>query len=177
MNVSCPRCGKDNTEGFFDKTLKTQGYHCDDCNLDFGVDDGKIFADHEKLLNDFSYQRTGKDGTIRQIYIHQVLDKITLAPSLVKKGILTPFETLDITEEWEDLKHLFFEKLFLLDWPDSLAGIITGKEDESYEIRMKFSMNLIPEIRKTGTDQFPPYLKVLDQLFAPFFEEEPHESV
>jgi hypothetical protein len=172
MSVLCPFCGNGNVEDFADTVLKTQGHHCRDCNKDFGVDDGKNFQEHEKLLTDLIYQRTLKDGTTRQITIHRIEKQVTLTPSLIQDKILSPYEKADISDAFPSLASFLFEKIFLLDWPKEMKGILTGKEDESYQLMLRFSLDLLPELSYRGTASFPPYLRALDALFAGFFPED-----
>ncbi|MFA6625066.1 MAG: hypothetical protein WCS80_04825 [Bacilli bacterium] len=169
-NTICPICGKDDTETFFDRKLHQQGYHCLSCNRDFGVDDGKKIKQYEDELNDFVYERVEKDSTIKRIYIKKILDKVTLKPELIKNKVLQPYQEADISDLWPTLKKFLFEQIYILDWPDTLTGFLTGKNDESYEIDMKFQLALINPIVKKGEALLPPYLKALDTLFSSFFE-------
>jgi hypothetical protein len=171
MNIICPICGNEDTIPFMDSKLKTQGYHCNHCNQDFGVDDNQKLAQYEKELTDFYYRYQDKDGLIKEVIIKKVLDKVTLTPNIIKNGYLEPSEPYDISDMWTKLTQLFFQELYLLDWPSTLAGIVTGK-DESYKVELKFSLDLIPTITKEGTNKFPPYFKVLKQLFESFFTTE-----
>ena len=81
--------------------------------------------------------------------------------------MMQPIEAQDITMMWPVLKELFFEKVFILDWNRINVGLVTGN-DESFDIKMKFTSK--PDMTFSGTNRFPPYLKVLDQLFESFFE-------
>ena len=80
---------------------------------------------------------------------------------------MQPIEAQDITMMWPVLKELLFEKVFILDWNRINVGLVTGA-DESFDIKMKFTSK--PDMTFSGTNRFPPYLKVLDQLFESFFE-------
>jgi hypothetical protein len=171
MKIVCPICGKDDTSGFLDKELHTQGMHCNSCNADFGVDDGKKINEYQKLLTDFSYSHKDKEGTVKEIYIHRIKDTVTLTPSIIEKGVLQPYSPIDISPMFDKLTDLFFNKVYILDWVSPLTGLILDK-NETYKIEMKFSMNLLPDIKKEGTNKFPPYLVVLEKLFDSFFIEE-----
>jgi DNA-directed RNA polymerase subunit RPC12/RpoP len=172
MSTICPRCGKENTSMFSDSVYKTHGFFCEDCKKDFFVDDGKTIAEHEKHLTDFFYQHTNKDGVTYRIYIQQVGNKVTLAPSMIKNKMMIPYEKMDITPMWDELKRVLFEKMFILDWDKQLTGFLTGKNDESYKIEMKYSLAVYPDVSYEGRNKFPPYFKVLEQLFANFFATE-----
>lgn len=169
MNIICPRCGKDNTIPFSDIKDHTHGYECQDCKKDFGVDDGKKLKEWEDELTAFSYERTFKDGSKKKLVIKDDGNgKILLSPSIIYPDkMMQPIQPQDITANYPNLKELFFEKIFILDWNRIGVGLLLGK-DESYEIRMKFKTK--PELSFSGTNSFPPYLKVLNQLFEPFFE-------
>ncbi len=170
MNVICPRCGKENTTPFSDTVFHTHGYECADCKKDFGVDDGKTFSEWEKELNYFEYERVHKDKTKKKLVIamDEKTGHVMLSPTIVYPNrMMQPIEPQDITESFDVLKQLIFEKLFILDWDRISVGLLLG-QDESYSIRMKFTSK--PEISYSGTNRFPPYLKVLEQLFSSFFE-------
>lgn len=168
MNIICPRCGKENTIPFSDTKLKTTGFYCEDCKKDFFVDDGTIIKKHEEMLTDFKYQHTDKEGITYQVYIQKVGDKVTLSPSFIKDKMLTPYEAIDFSKDWEGFTKLLFEKIYLLDWNHNETGLITGK-DESYQITLKYSLAAYPDDVFKGTDKFPPYLTVLNQIFSCFF--------
>lgn len=172
MSIICPHCGKENTSAFSDTVYHTHGYFCEDCHKDFAVDDGKTLLDHEKNLTDFFYQHTDKEGVTYGIYIQKVGDRVTMAPSLVQNKMMTPYEKLDITPMWEELKRVLFEKMFILDWDRELTGFLTGTNDESYKIEMKYALSLYPDATYQGTNKFPPYFKALQQLFSGFFVSE-----
>ncbi len=170
MSVICPRCGKENTIPFSDSVYHTHGYECEDCKKDFAVDDGKKIKEWENDLLSFEYERVYKNQTKKRILIQvdEKENKVMLTPSIVypdKK--LQPIESQDLTAFYPSLKVLLFEKLFILDWNRINVGLILG-QDESFSIKMKFRTK--PEITFSGTNRFPPYFKVLEDLFAFFFE-------
>lgn len=168
MNVICPKCGKENTVPFSDIKLNQHGFECQDCHKDFGVDDGKTLKEWEDSLVDFFYERVYKDKSKKRISIQVKEDKVLLCPSIVYPNkMMQPIEAQDITMMWPALKELFFEKIFILDWNRINVGLVTGA-DESFDIKMKFTSK--PDMTFSGTNRFPPYLKVLDQLFESFFE-------
>lgn len=168
MNIICPICGKENTQVFSDSVYHTHGYYCEDCKKDFGVDDGKNIQDHEEKLDDFFYQYQ-KDEITYRIAIKRIGDKVTLTPSLIENKMLTPFEEMDFTSIYEEFKKVLFEKMYILDWPKNLTGFVTGTNDESYKIQMKYSFSAYEDDCYTGTNQFPPYFKVLRDMFQKFF--------
>lgn len=170
MNIICPHCGKDHTTPFSDSVFHTTGYECEDCKKDFGVDDGKTLKEYEDSLISFEYERTLKDQTKKKIVVsrNEKTNKVTISPSIVYPNkMMQPVEAMDLTSSFEMLKNIIFEKIYILDWDRNLTGLLLGK-DESYSIVMKFTSK--DEIRLIGTNKFPPYLVVLDQLFSSFFE-------
>lgn len=167
-NVVCPRCGKDNTIPFSDIKDHTHGFECQDCKKDFGVDDGKKLHEWEDSLYYFEYERTLKDQTKKKIIIEEKEGKAILTPSILYPNkMLQPIESQDMTAMFPQLKELFFEKIYILDWNRINVGLILG-QDESFDLKLKFKNK--PDITYSGTNKFPPYLKVLDQLFSSFFE-------
>lgn len=173
-NIICPRCGKDNTIPFSDIKDHTHGFECQDCKKDFGVDDGTILKSWEDELICFEYERTQKDQTKKKLIIEEKEGKIFLTPSIIYPNkMMQPIEPVDITDMYSQLKNLIFEKLYILDWNRINVGLLLGN-DEEFEIKMKFKNK--PTITYSGTNQFPPYLKVLDQLFSGFFEIQENES-
>ena len=173
MNTICPRCGKDNTLPFSDSAFHTHGFECEDCKKDFGVDDGETFKQYEKLLTEFSYKRKDLNGDTKQVVIQKEKETIYLIPSILYANkMLQPFEKVDISSFWPALKKLFFEQIYILDWEENSQGL--GKEE--YEIHMKFFLAMRKDISLKGKGKLPPYLIVLDQLFASFFQmEENHD--
>ena len=169
MNVICPRCGKDNTVPFSDSVYHTSGFECQDCHHDFGVDDGKTLKEWEDELTSFTYEKTTKGGDKRTIKIApNDKGQIMITPSILYSNkMLQPIAPQDMTPLWEYLKKLFFEKIYILDWNRTNVGFITGK-DETFSVHMTFATK--QPITITGTNLFPPYLKILDQLFDPFFQ-------
>jgi hypothetical protein len=168
MSVICPRCGKDNTIPFSDSVYHTHGFECQDCKKDFGVDDGTKLKEWEQELLSLEYEREDKDHTKKIIEITIAEDKVTLTPSIIYPDKMKqPIESQDITPMKDNLLQLIFEKLYVLDWNRINVGFVTGK-DETFELRLNFKTK--PEISYSGTNRFPPYLKVLDQLFSSFFE-------
>lgn len=170
MNVICPRCGKTNTTPFSDSVFHTHGYECADCKKDFGVDDGKSLAEWEDELISLEYERVSKDQTKKKLILKkdEKTGKAIITPSIIYPDkMMQPIEPQDVTQSFDMLKKLIFEKIYILDWNRINVGLVLGK-DESFMVRLKFSSK--PEISFSGTNKFPPYLVVLDQLFASFFE-------
>ncbi|MCI1734684.1 MAG: hypothetical protein LKM30_03005 [Bacilli bacterium] len=170
--ITCPRCGSDNTSSFFDSVLKTQGYHCEDCKMDFGVDDGKSWKQHEELLTSFTFRHTIPQGQTVKIVMEKGLDnKVSLTPTIVQNGLVSTAEPItDFGDMFPEFTKLIFEKLYILDWPDKLEGVVTDKDPESYFIGMTFKDDLLPSITKEGMAKVPPYLIVLDKLFGTLFD-------
>lgn len=168
MSITCPRCGKNNTSLFSDSVLKSTGFFCEDCKKDFGVNtEGELQLKEENLL-EFYYKRVTSDGITYRIHIQDYDGKVLMTPSIVKDKMLTPFESVDFSDMWEQFKSLLFEKIFLLDWNPSLTGF--GDGVDSYEVELKYKDKKYPDVLFTGTNLFPPYLIVLDQMFMEIFE-------
>lgn len=168
MSINCPRCGKEDTIPFSDTVLKTHGFECQTCHKDFGVDDGHTFSQYEEELLLLEYERIGKDKTKKSITIEFLDDKTWITPQIVYSNkMLQPIEKQEITPMAESFKKLLFEQLYILDWNRINLGLITGS-DESFTLKLKFKHK--DSITFSGTNRFPPYLVVLDQLFEGFFE-------
>ena len=174
MNEICPRCGKDNTQPFRDKKLGTHGFEGLDCHKDFGVDDGKTLEEYENNLTDFFFTHTDKEGFTKQITIHKESDdKVWLkAATIDKNGRRQPYEPRNIASIYPELKTLLFRKLYILDWDKELLGLLLPSGNEKYEIRLSFSLAVLPGKTFTGTNRFPPYFKILPRIFDQFFETE-----
>lgn len=172
MNEICPRCGKDNTQPFRDKKLGTHGFECLDCHKDFGVDDGTTIGQYEENLSDFFYSKTDKEGFTRQIKIHKESnEKVMLSASTIdKNGRRQPFEPRNIAPIFPELKTLLFRKLYILDWEPELLGLLLPSGNAKYEIKLGFSLSVLPEKVYKGTNRFPPYFKILPMIFEQFFE-------
>ena len=168
MSVICPKCGKENTAMFSDSVYKTHGYECQDCHKDFGVDDGHSIAEYIDELTVLDYERISKDKTKKSIKIELLADKVIMTPAILYPNkMIQPIEKQDITPMGDALKDLLFNKIFILDWNRINIGLMTGN-DESFSIKLTFKTK--DPILLSGTNRFPPYLKVLDQLFEGFFE-------
>ncbi len=171
MKVYCPYCGNSESTPFSDSVFKTHGYQCDNCHKDFGVDDGKTMTDHEKNLTEFYFRYTDKDQSSLQIDIKKEGDQIYLYPSkILSDKRLQPYEKIDFSAQFEGFKKLIYEQLFLLDWPKTSTGFVTGK-DESFEIRLKYDLSIYPEDKFIGTNAFPKLFPVLKNIFFTLFEE------
>lgn len=171
MKVYCPHCGNGESTPFSDSVYKTHGYQCDSCHKDFGVDDGKTLSEHENNLTEFYFRYTEKDGSSLQVSIKKEGENVYLYPSkILTDKRLQPYEKIDFTSQFEGFKKLVFEQLFLLDWPKTSTGFVTGK-DESFEIRLKYNLSLYPEDIYRGTNAFPKLFPVLKNIFSTLFEE------
>ena len=166
----CPKCGKENTSLFSDTVDKTHGYHCDDCNIDFGVDDGKKINNYESLLSEFYYKKIDKDSTVHEVSIKKIGSSSELVLTLIKDNVKTVSNTIDFSSYFESFKKLLFENLFILDWQDSTNGIILENNNESYELEIKFRLGLLPTIKKDGINSFPPYEIALERILLSLFE-------
>lgn len=168
MSVICPKCGNDDVSPFSDIEFHTHGFECHTCKEDFGVDDGKTIKEFEDDLISLQYQKIDKDQTKKRLIIEEENSEYFIKPSIIYPNkLLQPIEPQNIDELWETLKTILFEKLFVLDWNNNLSGLMLGK-DESFSLILTFKTK--GTLTYTGTNKFPPYLTVLEQLFAPFFE-------
>lgn len=171
MKVYCPHCGNSESTPFSDSVYKTHGYQCDSCHKDFGVDDGKTLSEHEHNLMEFYFRYTEKDGSSMQISIKKEGENVYLYPSkILTDKRLQPYEKIDFTNQFDGFKQLVFEQLFLLDWPKTSTGFVTGK-DESFEIRLNYNLSIYPEDIYKGTNAFPKLFPVLKNIFSTLFEE------
>ncbi len=167
----CPKCGKENTSSFVDTKDNTHGFHCDDCNLDFGVDDGKKLKKYEDLLVEFFYRKKEKDNTIKEVLIKKTNDsKFDLILTVIKNNQKTVSEPIDFSSYIDQFKKLLFENLFILDWNNSTSKTSTTGEFESYELDIKFKLGLLPPIKKDGINDFPPYEIALESILFSLFE-------
>ena len=85
--------------------------------------------------------------------------KKELFATLIRKQKKTSFGSSD--------EMAFFQKNAVMIERTNSFGFLL-KADESFDIKMKFTSK--PDMTFSGTNRFPPYLKVLDQLFESFFE-------
>ena len=168
MNIICPKCGKENTIPFSDSEFHTHGFECEDCHKDFGVDDGKMISTYIQDIKEFHYERIYKDQIKKELTIKFDEHITTLTPTITYPNKMKqPIEDQDLTPMKDALLDLFFNKCFILDWNRTNLGLLTGK-DESFSITIKFHQK--DTITISGTNRFPPYLIVLDQLFEDFFK-------
>lgn len=167
----CPKCGKENTSSFVDTKDQTHGFHCDDCNQDFGVDDGKKIKKYEDLFSEFFFRKKEKDNSIKGVLIKKNSDdKFDLVLTTIKNNQKTVSEPIDFTSFIEQFKKLLFENLFILDWNNSISKISSDDKFESFELEIRFKLGLIPPIKKDGINDFPPYEIALERILFSLFE-------
>ncbi len=168
----CPKCGSDKTTSFVDVKENTHGFQCENCHQDFGVDDGKKLHQYEDYLSQLYFRKTEKDGLIREVLVEKISkDDIKLYLTLTQNKVQTKAEPIDFAPYFDSFAQLLFEKLFVLDWNENENGILLEEGNSSYELEIRFRMGLLPTIKKTGTNKFPPYEIGLENLFASLFEE------
>lgn len=167
----CPKCGKENTSTFVDTKDQTHGYHCDDCNEDFGVDDGKKLKRYEDLFTEFFFKKKDKDNSVKEVLIKKNSDSdCSLILTVIKNNQKIVSEPIDFSSFIEQFKKLLFENLFVLDWIDSTSKKDTNGITESFELEIRFKLGLLPPIKKDGINDFPPYEIALERILFSLFE-------
>lgn len=172
MKPICPFCGSSESIPFSDSVFKTHGFECEKCHKDFCVDDGKVLSEHENNLIQFRFRHIYKDGSIIRVTIEKNGDSIFLTPSKITSDrMLQPYSKIDFTNEYPGFVKLIYEGLSILDWPLQSTGLMTGKNDESFEIVLKYNNGIYPESKISGTNNTPVLFPILEQLFSSLFEE------
>ncbi|MFA6586494.1 MAG: hypothetical protein WCR16_04255 [Bacilli bacterium] len=161
MNTLCPKCGKDNTSTFVDTKLKTHGFFCEDCKKDFGVDDGTALKKKEEDLLSFTYDRS-HDGEKKTFRLVRDAGKATLTIETEKDKKRDVYEPIDFTPYVDSFLSLLFEKLFVLDWPETTNGFLVGKDPDTCTLTLLFKDK--SSVRKSGFVRLPVYSKALDEI-------------
>lgn len=160
----CPYCGKEKVSVFSDSVFHTRGFHCEDCDKDFGVNDGKTIQSLEQDLKACCFKKNEKDDH-KTVEIRKTDEGIILYPTRFKEQKSFSYKKVNIEGLFDTFKKVIFENFFILDWP-SIQEVDRTKD--YYQIVLEFYNHDTIIIQN---NQFPPYLAGFDKLFLPFFIE------
>lgn len=162
--IICPKCGKSNVSSFYDTVFKTQGYYCQDCNLDFAVNDENHSL--EKKLNKiksiyFLFQDNKEN--FKEVIIENNQNKILIINEK-KNNKLLKHDIININDEYTKLIDVIFKQFFLLDFPIY----------KTYDNKINYTsiiINFIDEKKVFNYNQNKPYyVDLIKTIFLSFFE-------
>ena len=160
----CPYCGKENVSVFSDSVFHNHGFHCEDCDKDFGVNDGSNLLSLEQDLKACYFKKIEKDDH-KIVEIQKKEDGIILYPTRFKEQKSFAYKKVNIENLFSTFKKVIFENFFILDWPNSE---VIDESKDYYQVILEFNHH---ETITIQNNDFPPYLAGLDKLFLPFFVE------
>lgn len=162
--IICPKCGKTNVSSFYDTVFKTQGYYCQDCKLDFAVDDENHSLDKKiEKIKSFSFLFKDNDENFKEIIIENNKDKILIINE-TKDNQPIKHDIININDEYTKLIEVIYKQFFLLDFPVY----------KNYDNKINYTsiiINFIDEkVEFNYNENKPYYVDLIKAIFSSFFE-------